>query len=381
MVSKRERSDKGVGMKTSGALLWEPGTNSGWSVEEIEIDPPQRREVMVQLAASGICHSDQHLDDGVIPLPWAPVLGGHEGAGVVTEVGPEVHDLEVGDHVVLSFLPSCGRCRMCVSGRSNMCELGARVLAGVAPDGTHRVHARNKDVGCMSFLGTFAPYVCAPVDAVVKIDKDIPLDKAALLGCGVPTGWGSSVYGADMQLGDTVVVVGIGGVGINAVQGARHKGAKNIIAIDPVPFKQEKAQDFGATHAVSNYEQAAELVRQTTNGQGADRVILTVGVMRGDLLEPAQAMTRRGGVIVMTSAAPVLQIDLFTFAMSGKRLQGTLYGSTNSRTDVPLLCELYRTGQLKLDELITRTYKLEDINQAFADMQNGLNLRGVIMYD
>ncbi|MCE0764656.1 NDMA-dependent alcohol dehydrogenase [Pseudonocardia kujensis] len=377
-------------MKTKGALLWEPGTNSGWSVEEIEIDPPKRREVMVKLAASGICHSDNHLDDGVIPLPWAPVLGGHEGAGVVTEVGPEVHDLEVGDHVVLSFLPSCGKCRMCVSGRSNMCELGAGVLAGYAPDGTHRVHARGKDgreagVGCMSFLGTFAPYVCAPVDAVVKIDEDIPLDKAALIGCGVPTGWGSSVYAADMQLGDTVVIVGIGGVGINAVQGARHMGAKNIIAVDPVPFKQEQAQEFGATHAVSNYEEAAKLVGQLTNGQGADRVIITVGIAYGNLLNPAQEMTRRGGVIVLTSAAPILQrdveFDLFTFAMSGKRLQGSLYGTTQSRNDIPLLADLYRTGELKLDELITRTYALEDINQAFADMQKGMNLRGVIMYE
>jgi NDMA-dependent alcohol dehydrogenase len=345
---------------------------------------------MVKLAASGVCHSDHHLDDGVIPLPWAPVLGGHEGAGVVTEVGPEVHDLEVGDHVVLSFLPSCGKCRMCVSGRSNMCELGAGVLAGYAPDGTHRVHARDADgngkgVGCMSFLGTFAPYVCAPVDAVVKIDEDIPLDKAALIGCGVPTGWGSSVYAADMQLGDTVVVVGIGGVGINAVQGARHKGARNIIAIDPVPFKQEQAQEFGATHAVSNYEEAAKLVEQLTNGQGADRVVVTVGVAYGNLLNPAQEMTRRGGVIVLTSAAPILQrdveFDLFTFAMSGKRLQGSLYGTTQSRNDIPLLTDLYRTGQLKLDELITRTYALEDINQAFADMQKGLNLRGVIVYE
>lgn len=377
-------------LTTKGALLWEPGTDSGWSVEEIEIDPPQRREVMVKLAASGICHSDQHLDDGVIPLPWAPVLGGHEGAGVITEVGPEVHDLEVGDHVVLTFLPSCGKCRMCVSGRSNMCELGAGVLAGVAPDGTHRVHARNQNgestgIGCMSFLGTFAPYVCAPTDAVIKIDKDIPLDKAALIGCGVPTGWGSAVYGADMQLGDTVVIVGIGGVGINAVQGAKHKGAKNIVAIDPVSSKQDKAREFGATHAVSNYDEAASLVEHMTNGQGADRVILTVGVMYGDLLEPAQAMARRGGVIVMTAAAPILQrdvhVDLFTLAMSGKRLQGTLYGSTNSRNDVPILCDLYRDGRLKLDELVTQTYKLDDINQAFADMQKGLNLRGVIVYE
>jgi Zn-dependent alcohol dehydrogenase len=259
------------------------------------------------------------------------------------------------------------------------------VLAGYAPDGTHRVHASDRGVGCMSFLGTFAPYVCAPIDATIKIDDDIPLDRAALIGCGVPTGWGSSVYAADMQLGDTVVIVGIGGVGINAVQGARLKGARNIVAIDPVPFKQEQAQQFGATHAVSNYEEAAALVGQLTGGQGADRVIITVGIAYGNLLNPAQEMTRRGGVIVLTSAAPILQrdveFDLFTFAMSGKRLQGSLYGTTNSRNDVPLLCELYRTGQLMLDELITRTYSLEDINQAFADMQEGKNLRGVIMYD
>jgi len=372
-------------VKTKGALLWEPGTNSGWSVEEIEIDAPKRREVMVKLAASGVCHSDQHLDDGVIPLPWAPVLGGHEGAGVVTEVGPEVDNLDVGDHVVLSFLPSCGKCKMCVSGRSNMCELGAGVLAGYAPDGTHRVHAGDKGVGCMSFLGTFSPYVCAPVDATIKIDKDIPLDKAALIGCGVPTGWGSSVYAADMQLGDIVVIVGIGGVGINAVQGARLKGAGTIIAVDPVPFKQEQAQEFGATHAVGSYEEAATLVSQLTNGQGADRVIITVGVAHGNLMNPAQEMTRRGGVIVLTSAAPILQrdveFDLFTFAMSGKRLQGSLYGTTNSRNDIPLLCELYRSGQLKLDHLIPRPYALYDINQAFVDMQEGKNLRGVIMYD
>jgi NDMA-dependent alcohol dehydrogenase len=372
-------------MKTTGALLWEPGTNSGWSVEEIEIDPPKQREVMVKLAASGVCHSDNHLDDGVIPLPWAPVLGGHEGAGVVTEIGPGVTELEVGDHVVLSFLPSCGRCRMCVAGRANMCHLGAGVLAGLAPDGTHRVHARGKGVGCMSYLGTFSPYVCAPVDATVKIDQDIPLDRAALIGCGVPTGWGSSVYAADMQLGDTVVIVGIGGVGINAVQGARHKGARNIIAVDPVSYKQEAAQRFGATHSVGSYQEAATLVAQLTNGQGADRVILTVGVMHGDLLDPAQEMTRRGGVIVMTSVAPInqrdVQIDLFTFAMSGKRLQGSLYGTTNSRNDVPLLCDLYRSGELLLDELITRRYRLDEINQAFQDMRDGKNLRGVIMYE
>jgi NDMA-dependent alcohol dehydrogenase len=372
-------------MKIPGALLWEPGTKSGWSVEEIELGAPEFREVTVKLAASGICHSDDHLDTGDIPLDWAPVIGGHEGAGVVTEVGEGVQGVEVGDHVVLSFLPSCGHCRMCVEGRSNMCDLGAGVLGGTAPDGTHRIHARGKGVGAMSYLGTFAPYVTVPVDATVKIDKDIPLDKAALIGCGVPTGWGSSVYAADMQLGDTVVVIGVGGVGMNAVQGARHRGAKNIIAVDPNPYKREVAPGFGATHTAASAEEAAELVAGMTNGQGADRVIVTVGVLHGSIVQPAQAMTRRGGVLVLTAAAPVLQrdveLDLFTFAMSGKRIQGSLYGTTNSRTDIPLLADLYRRGELKLDELITRTYKLEDINKAFQDLREGKNIRGVIVYD
>jgi NDMA-dependent alcohol dehydrogenase len=372
-------------MKTVGALLWEPGTRSGWSVEEIEIDPPKRGEVMVKLAASGLCHSDHHLDDGVIPLDWAPVLGGHEGAGVVTEVGDEVHDLKIGDHVVLTFLPSCGRCRMCNSGHTNMCELGRGVLSGTATDGTQRVHARGKGVGCMSYLGTFSPYVCTHVDAAVKIDTDIPLDKAALLGCGVPTGWGSSVYAAEIQVGDTVVIVGVGGVGINAVQGARHKGARNIVAVDPVAFKRDQAKVFGATHDAADFDEAMQVLDHLTDGQGADRVIVTVGVAHGNLLNPAQELARRGGVVVLTAAAPALQrdveLDLLTFVMSSKRLQGSLYGNSVARNDIPLLCDLYRAGQLKLDELITNTYRLEDINQGFQDMQDGKNLRGVIVYD
>jgi S-(hydroxymethyl)glutathione dehydrogenase/alcohol dehydrogenase len=372
-------------VQTVGALLWEPGTRSGWSVEEIELDPPKANEVLVKLTSSGICHSDDHLDTGDIPLPWAPILGGHEGAGVVTEVGPEVHDLQEGDHVVLSFLPSCGRCRMCVSGRANMCDLGAGVLAGRAPDGTHRIHARGKGVGAMSYLGTFAPYVVAPAPAVVKIDPEIPLMPASLIGCGVPTGWGSAVYAADMQLGDTVVIFGTGGVGMNAVQGAVHRGAKNIVAVDPGEYKRDKAKEFGATHAVATHAEAAGLVEQMTNGQGADRVIITVDVARGEIVEQANQLTRRGGVIVLTAAAPVLQrdvqFDLFTFAMSGKRLQGSLYGTTQSRNDIPLIADLYKRGQLKLDELITRTYRLEDINEAFADLRDGKNLRGVIVYD
>lgn len=374
-------------MKIPGALLWEPGTNSGWSVEEIELDGPKFREATVKLAASGICHSDDHLDTGDIQLPWAPILGGHEGAGVITELGEGANNsgLEVGDHVVLSFLPTCGHCDMCVKGHSNMCVLGAGTLAGFAPDGTHRVHARGQGVGCMSYLGTFAPYVTIPTDACVKIDKNIPLDKAALIGCGVPTGWGSAVYAGNVSLGDTVVIFGVGGVGMNAVQGARQKGALNIIAVDPNAKKRDWSKDFGATHTASDEDEAAELVKGMTNGQGADVVIITMGVADPKLMQPAGAMTKRGGTLVLTSAAKTglatMDFDLFTFAMSGKRLQGSLYGTINAQTDIPLITELYKQGAHKLDELITQTYTLEDINTAVQDMRNGDNIRGVIMFD
>jgi S-(hydroxymethyl)glutathione dehydrogenase/alcohol dehydrogenase len=372
-------------VKTKGALLWEPGTRSGWSVEEIELDPPKADEVLIKLAASGLCHSDAHLDTGDIPLPWAPVLGGHEGSGVIQEIGSQVHGLEVGDHVVTTFLPSCGRCRWCASGMASLCDIGAGVLGGKSPDGTNRIHVKGKPVGAMSFLGTFSPYVVAPISAVIKIDKDIPLDKAALIGCGVPTGWGSAVYAAGTQVGDTVVVVGTGGVGINAVQGARMAGAANIVAVDPVAFKREKAGQLGATHSVAGFEEAMELVRGLTLGVMADRVILTASVGLGELVGPCGFLTRKGGTLVVTSAAPALQgqidLNLLEFVMSGKRLQGSLYGSCNARVDVPKLLNLYRSGELFLDELVTRTYALEEINQGFTDMDEGRNIRGVIIYN
>ena len=237
----------------------------------------------------------------------------------------------------------------------------------------------------MSYLGTFSPWVCVSADALVKIDNDIPLDSAAMLGCGVPTGWGSAVYAADMQVGDIVVVIGTGGVGMNAVQGARHKGANVVIAVDPAPFKREQAPLFGATHTAETWGEALSLVAQMTNGQGADRVIITMGVVTPDVMVPAQQMTRRGGVLVLTGVVPMgvheIPIDLFDYVMSGKRLQGTLYGDMNAGADIPLLTRLYRTGELKLDELITRRYELKDINQAFADMHEGRNLRGLIQYE
>ena len=372
-------------MKTRGALLWEPGTRSGWSVEEIELDPPKENEVLVKLAASGLCHSDDHLDSGDIVIPFKPILGGHEGAGVIVDVGPGVTRVRPGDHCVLSFLPSCGHCRFCVIGESNLCDTSAGVLLGKAPDGTHRIHARGVGVGAMSYLGTFCPYVVAHVDSVVVIDKDIPLDKASLVGCGVPTGWGSAVYAAETQIGDHCVVVGIGGVGINAVQGFKHAGARTIVAVDPVEFKRQKALEFGATHVAASFEEATELVAENTRGVMADRLVFTVGTGDGTLLQPSMALVRKGGVMVFTAAFPqqlqTVDLDIYTFAMSGKRLQGTLYGSCNSQNDIPMLLDLYMQGKLMLDELVTRTYTLDEVNQGYTDMLEGRNLRGLIVYD
>ena len=241
-------------------------------------------------------------------------------------------------------------------------------------------------VGPFSYLGTFSPYLCAPALSIIKIDEDIPLKTAALIGCGVPTGWGSAVYAAETQIGDTVVVIGTGGVGMNAVQGARHAGAEQIVAVDPVEWKRQAAIDtFGATHSAASVQEALELVMEITRGVGADRGVITMGVGDGKMLNDAQMLVRKGGMLVFTSAAPLLDMDvtlnLYTFAMSNKRLQGTLYGSVNPRVDVPRLLNLYRRGELKLDELISRTYTLDEINQGWKDLDEGRNLRGVILFD
>ena len=227
-------------MKTKGAILW--GLNEPWSVEEIEIGDPVAGEVQIRMEAAGMCHSDHHIVTGSMPMASFPVMGGHEGSGVITKLGPEVKDLEVGDHVVLSFVPACGRCPACSAGHQNLCDLGMGLLSGLAiSDGTFRIHARGENVIPMCLLGTFSPYMVVHETSVVKIDKDIPFDVAALVGCGVPTGWGSATRMAEVKPGESVVIMGVGGVGMSALQGAVASGARQIFAIDPVPWKREQA--------------------------------------------------------------------------------------------------------------------------------------------
>jgi S-(hydroxymethyl)glutathione dehydrogenase/alcohol dehydrogenase len=371
-------------MKTRGAICWNPGAGKGWSVEEIELDPPQPDEVRVKLAASGLCHSDDHIDSGVY-VGLDPMLGGHEGAGVVEEVGSGVEDLAPGDHVVLAFIPSCGRCFSCVSGRSHLCDLGAHLFGGVAlSDGRHRVRARGRGVGTMCLLGTFSPYVVVNQANVIKIREDVPLEKAALVGCGVTTGWGSAYHTAGTEPGDTVVVIGAGGIGMNAIQGARYAGAKNIIAVDTLGFKRDKANEFGATHTAATVVEALPLVQELTRGTLAQRVILTTGVAEGRLMEPALRLAGKRGVLVVTAVAPgdqlEVDLDLFVLTCYEKQIRGGLFGSSNPRIDIPRLLDLYMDGELKLDELVTTTYQLDDINQGYRDLLDGRNIRGLISY-
>ncbi len=382
-------------MKTRAAILWEPHTD--WSVEDIELDPPKKGEILVKLAASGLCHSDEHMVTGdmvldpelaeAFGLKQFPVIGGHEGAGVVQEVGEGTVGFEVGDHVVFSFIPSCGKCPSCSIGQQHLCDLGAFLLSGLQlSDFTNRHHAKDgRDLGIMVGLGTFSPYTVVNIDSAVKIRKDVPLEKAALVGCGVTTGWGSSTYAADVQSGETVAVVGLGGIGMSAVQGAAMAGARFVVAIDPVDWKREKALTLGATHTAPSMVDAQPLINEITNGAMADKAILALGLAEGEHIAPMMSLVKKAGRGVVTSVANMMaddvKLNLFEFSMMRKELVGCIFGNANPRYDIPRLLDLYMDGKLKLDEMVTQEYTLDQINQGYQDMRDGKNIRGLIRYD
>jgi NDMA-dependent alcohol dehydrogenase len=371
-----------MSMKTTAAVLWERG--GPWSVEEIDLDPPKAGEVLVELGGSGLCHSDEHVLTGDLPWPL-PMIGGHEGAGTILETGAGVDWLEPGDRVIFGFLPSCGRCAACSTGMQNLCELGAHLGAGTQiSDHTARHHARGQDLGLMCLLGTFARHTVVSEANCIKIDGDVALDKACLLGCGVVTGWGSAVNAGGVKAGDTTVVVGVGGIGINAVQGAALAGSEFLVAVDPVEFKRQKAIEFGATHAVATSEEATELVAGLTHGRGANVVVNTMGVGTGEQIAKSLAMTAKRGTVVVTNlheaTETTVSMSALDLVLMEKRVVGSLFGTANPRRDIPRLLDLYRHGKLKLDELATRSYKLEDVNAGYQDMRDGHNLRGVITF-
>jgi alcohol dehydrogenase (nicotinoprotein) len=370
-------------MKTRAAVLRDVGKD--FEVVELDLDEPKANEVLVRFVASGLCHSDDHLRTGDIPVRY-PIVGGHEGAGIVEKVGPGVTSLAVGDHVVTSWLPVCGHCRFCSRGQTNLCDLGRFLADNSLPDGTYRYHEGSTDFGQMCLLGTFSQYAVISEWSAVKIENDLPLEVVVLVGCGVPTGYGTAVNAGDVRPGNTTIIYGIGGVGINAVQGAAHAGARYVIAVDPVEFKRTTALSLGATHAVASAAEAHELAQQLTWGVGADQALITVGVATEQVVSDAFAAIRKRGTVVLTSmggglATKVVHVNGFELTAFEKRLHGALFGSGNPFDDIPRMLELYRAGKLKLDELVTRTYALDEVNRGYEDMMAGRNIRGVIIHE
>ncbi|WP_409180741.1 NDMA-dependent alcohol dehydrogenase [Amycolatopsis sp. VS8301801F10] len=370
-------------MKTVAAVVDEGSTEL--ELRELEVAEPGPGEVTVKFVASGLCHSDYHFLDGVLG-GRKPIVLGHEGAGVVEDVGPGVTRLRPGDHVVGSFVPTCGSCRYCATGRSSLCDLAADTMNGTFPDGGFRFHdAKGQGYGSLCMLGTFAERATVQERSVIKIDPWIPLEVAVLAGCGVPTGWGTATRAGGVRAGDTAVVYGIGGIGINAIQGAAYAGAKFVVAVDPVEFKRETALKLGATHAFATAEEAAERVHELTWGQGADQALVTVGVVDEKVVSDAFDIVGKGGTVVVTGlGAP----DDLTVHVSGavltkweKTIKGSMFGTLNPHYDIVKLLRLYDSGRLKLDELATKHYRLEDINQGYADMKAGKIIRGVIRHD
>lgn len=369
-------------MKTEAAVLREP--NGPWELSEIQLDPPKDNEILIKFMASGLCHSDEHVRAHTTRARL-PMVGGHEGAGIVEEVGPGVTRVKKGDHVACSYIPACGRCRYCSTGHQNLCDVGLNAMVGCLLDGTYRFHLDGQDVGAMCVLGTFSRHAVISEFSVVKIEEDIPFEVAALVGCGVPTGWGSAVYAAGVKAGDTVVVYGVGGVGINAVQGARFAGAKNVVAVDPLDFKLEMAQTVGATHVAKNQDEAKELVVQLTRGQLADHAIITADMATRELLNQAVAIIGKASGVVVTSVADYdeqsLQMSSGPLTGWQKRIQGALFGACNPLWDIPKILGLYRSGHIKIDELITHKYRLDQVNEGYKDLLDGKNIRGVLVHD
>lgn len=352
-------------------------------VLDVDLSGPKAGEVRVQLGASGVCHSDLSVQNGTLLQPLPAVLG-HEGAGIVTEVGEGVGNLAIGDHVVISWVPQCGHCYFCERGQGELCEVGSVALAtGGLLDATSRFSMGGQPMFQMAATGTFSEETVVPAIGAVKIDSDVPLRDAALIGCGVLTGFGAAVNTASIRKGDTIAVVGCGGVGLNVIQGARHAGAERIIAIDMVEGKLKRAEQFGATDLVdASKGNAVGQVMELTEQRGADVAFEVIGL--GETIDQAFNMARRGGQAIVVGV-PKMDVMVTLPAALGvviseKQLRGCWYGSSNVHQDVPKYADLFKKGQLKLDELVSAEISLDQVNDAFANMGSGDIARSVIVY-
>jgi NDMA-dependent alcohol dehydrogenase len=350
------------------------------SVEEVELGEPGPGEVEVRLTASGVCHSDWNVVTGATANPLPAVLG-HEGAGVVEAVGEGVETVAEGDHVILSWLPACGKCFYCSQGRQVLCNVAmADMFRGTLPGGTLRLSQNGDDLYHYSYLSAFAERCIVPEGCCVRIRKDAPLDVAALVGCAVMTGYGAAIKRARVRPGEAIAIFGAGGVGLSAIMGSRVAGAGAIVAVDPFPFRRNTALELGATHALDpRSEDVSTFMRDLTDGRGADAAIDSAGAP--GVLAQAYAAVRRGGTVVAVGLPPegtVAELPASDLAREEKVITGSFYGSCSPQVDMPLVLDLHMDGRLPLDRLISRTYPLEDINEAFAAMNAGEVARTVI---
>jgi len=350
------------------------------TVEDVELAPPGPGEVEVRLAASGVCHSDWNVVTGATANPLPAVLG-HEGAGVVESVGEGVDSVSAGDHVILSWLPACGRCFYCSQGRQVLCDVAMEdMFRGTLPGGALRLSQNGDPLYHYSYLSAFAERCIVPEGCCVRIRDDAPLEVAALVGCAVMTGYGAAVTRAGIRPGEVIAIFGAGGVGLSAIMGSKLAGAGAIVAVDPFPFRRQTALELGATHALDpGPDDLLAVLRDLTDGRGADAAIDSAGAP--GVLAQAYAAVRRGGTVVAVGLPPEgvsAELPASDLAREEKIVTGSFYGSCSPQVDMPRVLDLYMDGLLPLDRLVTRAYPLEEINEAFASMNGGEVARAVI---
>jgi S-(hydroxymethyl)glutathione dehydrogenase / alcohol dehydrogenase len=361
------------------AVLYE--ANTPLRVVDVEQQGPQAGEARVRVMATGICHSDWHIINGDWTLPLPMVLG-HEAAGIVEKVGDGVSNVRPGDHIIFSFRPQCGHCLYCSIGRSILCD-GHQSVRWAMLDGTCRLKRGDKDIFQMARIGTFSESVVCPAEMLIPIKKEMPWPQAALMGCCVPTGVGAVTRCANVEAGASVLVIGCGGVGLNVVQGARLAGAGKIIACDLLDTKLEFARDFGATHTLNaSRQKVVEEVRALTGGRGADYAFDAIGG-EATTLQILDAIRPGGTAVIVGMAAMSVRAPVtpYMMALQEKTLKGTMYGSVRPNLDFPKLVDLYLEGRLKIDQLVSRTYKLEEINEGFTALRSGQVARGVVVFN
>ncbi len=368
-------------MKTKAAVAWKAG--APLTIEEVDLDGPRAGEVLVEIKATGICHTDHFTLSGADPEGLFPAILGHEGAGVVVDVGPGVTSLKKDDHVIPLYTPECRQCKFCLSRKTNLCQaIRATQGKGLMPDGSSRFSLDGKPLFHYMGTSTFSNYIVVPEIALAKIRSDAPFDKVCYIGCGVTTGVGAVLFTAKVEAGANVVVFGLGGIGLNVIQAARMVGADKIIGVDINPAREAMARQFGMTHFINprNVENVVDTIVQLTDG-GADYSFECVG--NTQLMRQALECCHKGWgkSIVIGVAGAGQEISTRPFQLvTGRHWLGSAFGGARGRTDVPKIVDWYMEGKLKIDELITHTLPLERINEGFGLMERGESIRSVVIY-